>query len=264
MAERRRAPSSAQVILAIARREIRLAARRKLVRLLFLGSVLPPVVLTVVLVVRIIAEQTTGFELNWHPLLGFLKFQALPVALLALGLGTPSVARDRSEEVLFLYATRPVLPWHYALGKLLAVAVPAGALMLAPGILIAIFRLGVTADIGTGEALSMVLKLAVASAALAWGYAGVCVGPSAAVRKARWALLIALGLFVLPDVPAQLIAGSHAYPFTPGNAINELLQTLFGGDPDLTRGSFGLFILLAYGFAGMLVTTARVQREMIP
>ncbi len=261
MAERV-APTSAAVIRAIARRELSLAARRRLTKLLFLFSILPPIVLTVIIVVRMIAESATGIGLRFDPILEFLQFQAGPVALLALGIGTPSVARDRAEEVLFLYATRPVQPWHYALGKMLAVALPAAALMLLPGALIAVLRLGVTAQLSTGEAAVLVLELAMASVALGWGYAGISVGPSAATRRGRWAMLIALGFFVIPDALARVVWGRHALPVGPVKAAQELLDTLISGNG--LAGWFGLVMLLLYGALGLLVTTGRVRREMTP
>jgi len=256
------APASSAVIRAIARREVALAARRRLTKLLFLFSVLPPIILTVVIVVRMLAESMTGANLNFDPVLQFLQFQAFPVALLALGIGTPSVARDRAEEVLFLYATRPVQPWHYALGKMLAVALPAAGLMWLPGALIAVLRLGVTAQLDTLEAALLVLKLALASAVMGWGYAGISVGPSAATRRGRWAMLIALGFFFIPDALAKIVWGRHALPVGPVTAAQELLDTLIArGGFD---GWFGMVMLLLYGALGLLVTTHRVRREMTP
>lgn len=256
------APSSSAVIQAIARRELALAARRRLTKLLFLFSALPPIILTVIIVVRMLAESMTGTDLDLDPILEFLQFQAFPVALLALGIGTPSVARDRAEEVLFLYATRPVQPWHYAWGKLLAVAIPSAALMLLPGVLVAVLRLGVTAQLSTGEAAMLVLKLVLVSVALGWGYAGISVGPSAATRRGRWAMLIALGFFFVPDALARIVWGRHALPVGPVKAVQELLETLIEGDN--LGGWFGLFMLLLYGAVGLAMTIGRVRREMTP
>ncbi len=261
----RQAPAALHVIGAIARRELNLGARRKLVRLLFLGSILPPIVLAVILVVKTMAEQMSGFEFGFDPMIQFLTFQSLPVALLALGLGTPIVARDRAEEVLFLYSTRPVHPWHYALGKLLAVAVPVGALLLFPGILIAVFRLGIVGNITALGALWMVAKLAVAAIAVAIGFAGVTVGPSAVTRKARWALFLALVLFTVPDSVVQATAAlldiDDAWPGGPNTGIKTLLDGLFDGGPN---GLIGLLVLLGYGALGYFATTWRVRSEMRP
>ncbi len=259
----REAPASSAVIRAIARREVSLAARRRLTKLLFLFSVLPPVILTVAIVIRMLAETATGSHIDLDPILEFLQFQALPVALLALGIGTPSVARDRAEEVLFLYATRPVQPWHYAWGKLLAVALPSAALMLLPGVLIAILRLGVTAQLDTAGAAMLVLKLALVSVVLGWGYAGISVGPSAATRRGRWAMLIALGFFFVPDALAQIVWGRHALPVGPIKAVQGLLETLIEGG-DTLAGWFGFLMLLLYGAIGLGMTIARVRREMTP
>lgn len=264
MVTERRAPATWRVIYAIARREIALARRRRLVRLLFLASLLPPIVLATVLVVRLMTETVTGVDLGWDPVLLLLRVQAFPVSLLALGLGTPSVARDRAEDVLFLYATRPVSPWSYALGKMLAVAVPAAALLFLPGLLIAVIRQGVIgSDVTTIESLSIVAKVAVAAAFAAAGFSGVSVGPSAATRRARWALVIALAFFIVPDGFAESIWGSDAFALGPGNAVAGVLDSLFDRGFE-TKGLLAALLLLAYGTAGLLVTATRVGREMTP
>lgn len=257
-----RTPSSWRVIRAIAQRETMLAARRRLVKLLFLASVLPPLILTVTIVVRIMAERMTGADLPWDPVLLFLQFQSFPVALLALGIGAPAIARDRAEEVLFLYATRPVLPWHYGLGKMLAVAIPAAALMLLPGMLIAVLRMGVTAQIGTEEALAMIAKLALVAVVTGWAFAGISIGASAATRRGRWALLIAIGVFVIPQAFTTIVWILSDIPLAPRAAVNAMLEAFFEHF-DL-RGIFGCGMLIIYGTLGMLITTLRVRREMIP
>jgi ABC-type transport system involved in multi-copper enzyme maturation permease subunit len=243
------------------RREIVLASKQRLVRLLFLFSTLPPILLTLILLVRNLAEQMANTRLPWDPLLQFIQFQSLPVGLLALGLGTPLVARDRAEDVLFLYATRPVLPWHYALGRMLAVAVPAAALLVVPGVLIAILRVGITADLGVGAALDLVGRLAVVALLTAWGLAGVSVGASAVTRRARWAMLLALLCFVVPDVVAKSISPRDPWPLGVGSAVSELIASAF------SRGDHGVIAagaLLFYGWAGYWLTTRRVRGEMIP
>jgi len=263
MKQSARTPSFWQVVRAIAGREIALGSKRKLVRLLFLMSILPPIILTVVILVRMAVESQLGGDLGWDPMMNFLKFQAVPVALLALGLGAPGVARDRAEDVMFLYATRPLLPWQYALGKMLAVAVPAAALMLFPGLLIAFLRMTVTAQISAGEAALMCLKLLLISVSGGLAYAGVAVGASAAVKRARWALLIALTFFVVPDAIVKMIWYWSEISVGPKSAIDLFLDSSFPGiNPSLA--GISLVILLAYGGLGMFVTTQRVKREMIP
>ncbi|MEZ4649814.1 MAG: hypothetical protein R3E97_13710 [Candidatus Eisenbacteria bacterium] len=260
----RTAPSGSRIIAAIARREILLASRRKLVRLLFLFSVIPPVILTVIILVRIFAEQATGAKLGFDPLIQFLHFQAVPVALLAFGLGTPLVAQDRAEDVLFLYATRPVAPWHYGLGKMLAVALPCFGLLLFPGLLIAILRLGITRELDTAAAIAMVAKIGFAGLVVAWGYAGLTVGPSALTKRARWAQLLSFALFLIPGVIGSLVGEllrTDVPPIGAGSAITELLTALLG---DGEWGVASTLILVGYGFLGYWVTTARVKREMIP
>jgi hypothetical protein len=155
-----------------------------------------------------------------------------------------------------------VLPWHYALGKMLGVAAPATILMLLPGVLIALLRMGVTGQITGGEALIMILKLTIASLALGWAFAGISVGPSALTKRGRWALLIALSLFIVPDAVAELAWGYDALPLGPKTAIDELLVMLF--EQVSLFGIIGLIVLLAYGSLGMAATALRVKREMIP
>ncbi|MBK8229274.1 MAG: hypothetical protein IPK72_01550 [Candidatus Eisenbacteria bacterium] len=251
----RLSPTAAQTVGAIARREIGLAAKRKLFRFLFLVSLLPPLVLIIILLVRLLVEQTFGTKLPWDPVLRFLLIQSAPVALLALNLGTPLVARDRTEDVLFLYAVRPVLPWHYALGKLLAVAVPATGLMLLPGVMIAGLRLSVTGDLSFEQALVLISKLAVASGLIGCAYAGVTVGASAAVKRARWALLLAVLVFAIPDI--------QNLPIGPASAVETLIKALFRDQYGL-ESAVSALALAAYGAAGFLLTTFRVRKEMIP
>ncbi len=259
----RSAPSAGHVVTTIARREIGLAARRGLVRILFLGSLLPPIVLAVILLVQIFAEQTFGTNLGWDPLLRFLQAQAIPVALLSLALGTPLVARDRAEDVIFLYGVRPVQPWQYVLGKLLAVAAPAAALMLFPGIVIAFLRMSVVGDLSAAQGAAMVSKVALAALLVGAGYAGVAVGPSAAVKRARTALLLSIGAFTLPDLAARLISLRDPAPIGPSTAIRALLASLFG-QGDASDGLIGAVALITYAVAGFLVARARVGREMTP
>jgi hypothetical protein len=264
MVDERRAPSNFHVIRSIARREVGIAARRRLVRLLFLGSMLPPLIMGVILVVRVMAEKTTGVDLGWDPVLRFLLIQAVPVWLLALGLGTPLVARDRAEDVLYLYAVRPVQPWHYAMGKMTAVALPAFLLLMVPGVMIAVLRQGVMADkVATGESLLLIVKVAVAALFIAAAYAGVSVGPSAATKRARWALLIAVLVCTIPDSVVQIIWGSDAYSIGPPNAAGDILRALFGERPWNYGVAAGL-VLAAYAVAGTAITMRAVRREMIP
>ncbi len=257
-------PSHWHVIRAIARREMGIASRRKLVRLLFLFSILPPLILGVLLVVRVMAKKSMGVDLGWDPVLRFLIAQSLPVALLSLGLGTPLVARDRSEDVLYLYAVRPVLPWHYTVGKMLAVAAPALLLLFLPGVLIAVLRQGVMPEmVTTGQSLALTAKIALASVFLAAGFAGVTVGPSAATKRARWAILLAAAFLIIPDTVVQAIWHDGAWALSPISAGRDLLTSLLG-DLGFTRGLVAAVVLVLYAAAGSLVTMASVRREMIP
>jgi len=257
-----KAPTTAQVIVAIARREIMMAMRRRLVKLLFLVSLLPPIVMAAILVGIMIAKGL-GADLEWDPLVQLLKIQIWFILALALAVGTPIVARDRSEDVLFLYATRPVTPWSYTFGKMLAVAVPAVALLLIPGILIAVLRAGLLDEFGFVESLDLLVRIAIVAILVAWGYAGVTVGPSAAAKKTRWALLLAFACFLIPSALSQIIWRDSIYALDPETACDDLIATLFDG----YRASYGIvgaITLVAWGTLGALVTSARVRKEMIP
>jgi ABC-type transport system involved in multi-copper enzyme maturation permease subunit len=261
-----RTPTSTQVVAAIARREITMALRRKLVKLLFLFNLLPPLVMAIILVVNTIIKGAGLENLEWDPLAKLLEIQAGPVLLLALGIGTPLVARDRSEDVLFLYATRPVTPWSYTIGKMLAVAVPAVLLLVVPTILVAILRMGLMADFGAADSLALVGKVVIISILLACGYSGVSVGPSAATKKARWALLLALLCFMIPPAISGLAAhlmNHDMYALDPATAGEVIIQALFA-DESMYRGILAGLCLLVWGMLGSLVTAARVRREMIP
>jgi ABC-type transport system involved in multi-copper enzyme maturation permease subunit len=259
----RTAPTSAQVVAAIARREVTMALRRRLVKLLFLGNLIPPLGMAVALIANIVAKGIGVEDLGWDPLATLIQVQAGPVLLLALGIGTPLVARDRSEDVLFLYATRPVTPWSYTIGKMLAVAVPAVGLLVVPGVLMAILRAGLMNDFGLVDSLVLLGKVLVAGALMAWGYAGVSVGPSAAAKKARWALLIAFACFVIPDIVSQIVWHGDGYGLSPAKAVDHVIHALFDNE-DLDYGVFGAVSLVVWGVLGALVTSARVRKEMTP
>lgn len=259
----RRAPTPMQVAVAIARREITMALRRRLVKLLFLGNLIPPLGMAVALIANIVAKGIGVEDLGWDPLARMIQIQAGPVLLLALGIGTPLVARDRSEDVLFLYATRPVTPWSYTLGKMLAVAAPAIALLVVPGILIAILRVGLMTNFGMAEALSLIVRVMIAALLMGCGYAGVSVGPSAATKKARWALLLAMTCFVVPSLVGQLIWRHDPYGLSPGLAADHVIMALFDDDR-VGHGVVGAISLLTWGYLGALVTSLRVRKEMTP
>jgi ABC-type transport system involved in multi-copper enzyme maturation permease subunit len=264
--ETKRVPTTIQVITAIARREVTMAMRRRLVKLLFLGNLIPPLVMAVILIVNAVARGFGAENLSWDPLVQLLQVQTGPVLLLALGIGAPLVARDRSEDVLFLYATRPVTPWSYTLGKMLAVAAPAVALLLIPGILIAILRAGFMDDFGLLDSLTLIARVMIAAVLTAIGFTGVSVGPSAATKKARWALFLTFLCFVIPHAISEIIHyfwGGRTYLMDPGRAVDEVIAALFEG-PDAAYGMTGAICLVAWGTLGMLVTSAKVRREMIP
>jgi ABC-type transport system involved in multi-copper enzyme maturation permease subunit len=253
-----------QVAAAIARREVTMAARRRLVKLLFLTNLLPPLSMAVALIANIVAKGIGVEDLGWDPLARMIEIQAGPVLLLALGIGTPLVARDRSEDVLFLYATRPVTPWSYTLGKMLAVAVPAIALLVLPGILIVILRVGLMTDFGVTQALDLMARLVAVSLLMAVGYAGVSVGPSAAAKKARWALLLAFLCFLIPDIIAEIIwRYDEPYGLSPGKAVSHVIAALFDND-SVSYGLAGAVSLVLWGCLGALVTASRVRKEMTP
>lgn len=258
-----RAPRASHVVLAIARRELRLALRRKFVRWLYVASGLPLIVIATILAVKTYGEQALGAPLPWDPVLAFFRAQAFPIALLALGLGTPLVAADRAEEVLFLYATRPVAPWHYTAGKLAAVVLPAAGLLVVPGLLFAILRVGMLPSEGIGSALALVGKVLVAGSLLAAALGGVAVGASALTRRARWALPVAIGAMVLPDALAQGFTGGSAPPLGTSLATERLLAALFESG---TAGEvlWAGLVLVLWAAAGVTVTIARVGREMTP
>jgi ABC-type transport system involved in multi-copper enzyme maturation permease subunit len=258
-----KAPTSAKVIAAIARREITIASRRRLVKLLFLGNLIPPLTMAIVLIANIAAKGVGIENLGWDPLVRLLQIQAGPVLLLALGIGTPLVARDRSEDVLFLYATRPVTPWSYTLGKMLSVALPAVALLVIPGILMAILRAGLMEDFGLWDSVTLIAKVVVAAVLMAWGYTGVSVGPSAATKKARWALLLAFMCFAIPGAVSLIIWGGDGYALDPRQAVDDLIAALFEND-GAVYGVVGALTLVFWGALGSFVTSKRVRREMIP
>jgi ABC-type transport system involved in multi-copper enzyme maturation permease subunit len=261
------APSARHVVLTIAQREFRIAMRRRFLRVLLVMGFLPPIVASIVLVIRLLLRQMQGVDIGWDPLPALLRFQTLPVLLAALGLGTPAVSRDRAEDVLYLYAVRPVSPGLYAAGKMLAVFLPAFLVLFLPTLLVLTVRQGIlAAEAPFGDTLVLLLKGAILTFALAVALAGATVGPSAATKRGRWALLLALAVTALPDTFLRILGGFENQPdwaIGPLNAAHFLVGTLFE-DEEWLKSLQHVAILLAWGAFGFLLTRWRVQREMIP
>ena len=89
------------------------------------------------------------------------------------------------------------------------------------------------------------------------------VGASAATRKARWALLLAIACITVPKGVSEIIWGRDAYALDVVQAVEDLLAALFeGGWVDY--GVVAALALLVWGSLGAVVTSARVRREMTP
>jgi len=256
-----RVPSSAEVVSAITGRELRLASQRRIVRVLFALSLLPLVIFALILVVGVATEAAFGAGLRWDPVERFLAVQTYPVLLLALGLGTPIVASDRAEDVLFLYATRPVRPADYAVGKLLAVAGPCVALLFIPGTIMAGLRLGILTQVGPSDTLLVIGKVALASLALGCGYAGLAVGASALTHRTRWALLGALSVLIFPDTAAGVARLTFA--IGPTQAVTDVIKALFATGT-ARSGLWGATLLVALAAGGTAILLWRARREMTP
>jgi ABC-type transport system involved in multi-copper enzyme maturation permease subunit len=257
------APSPAHVVTVIARRELRIALQRKIVKLLFLASFVPVLVFATIIAVRVLGADM-GRDLGWDPISQFLQVQLFPILLLVLGLGVPLVASDRSEEVLFLYATRPVLPWTYMAGKMLAVAGPAAGLLFVPGSLIALLRFGMLQDVGLVATGTLIGKIGLASACIGLGLAGVTVGASAAVRRERAGLILALLLLYGMEIVHAAVLRGAGPALGPMEAGRELIQWLFDPATAPALGWVGAPVLLAYAAAAAFGVAWRVSKEMVP
>lgn len=257
-------PSSVHIIGTIAQREFRIAMRRKFLRLILILGFLPPVGAAVVLVIRLLLRQMQGTDVGWDPLPHLLQFQTIPVFLAALGLGTPAVSRDRAEDVLYLYAVRPVSPSLYAAGKMLAVFLPAFIVLFLPTIMVLAVRQGILgSEAAPLESLADLGKAALLTLGAAVALAGATVGPSAATKRGRWALLMSLAIMTLPDTILRVFDLGDDWAIGPINVARLLVDTMFK-DPALLPSIGHLAILFAWGAAGFLLTRWRVSREMIP
>jgi len=257
-------PSSTHVISTIAQREFRIAMRRKFLRVILVMGFLPPIGAAVVLIIRLIIRQMQGTDIGWDPLPFLLQFQTIPVFLAALGLGTPAVSRDRAEDVLYLYAVRPVSPTLYAAGKMLAVFLPAFIVLFMPIVLVLVVRQGILgSEAAPLDSLTDLGKAALLTLGTAAALAGATVGPSAATKRGRWALLLSLALMTLPDIILKVFGMGENWAIGPINVARHLVTTLFK-EPALLPSLGHLAILFAWGGAGFLLTRWRVAKEMIP
>jgi hypothetical protein len=101
---------------------------------------------------------------------------------------------------------------------------------------------------------------------MAVAYAGICVGASAATKKARWALMIAIACMILPKMVTVLGSlawrGLHIALDAP-RAVEDLIDALFRGGRS-TEGILAILVLLMWGVLGTVVVSERVRREMTP
>ncbi|MDZ4804485.1 MAG: hypothetical protein SGI90_06465 [Candidatus Eisenbacteria bacterium] len=257
-------PSSIHVISTIAQREFRIAMRRKFLRVILVMGFLPPIGAAVVLIVRLLLRQMQGTDVGWDPLPFLLQFQTIPVFLAALGLGTPAVSRDRAEDVLYLYAVRPVSPTLYAAGKMLAVFLPVFIVLFMPIVMVIAVRQGILgSEAAPLDSLADLGKAALLTLGAAAALAGATVGPSAATKRGRWALLLSLAVMTLPDTVLKVFGKGDDWAIGPINVARLLVDTMFK-DPVWLPSLGHLAILFAWGISGFLLTRWRVAREMIP
>jgi len=116
------------------------------------------------------------------------------------------------------------------------------------------------------DSIVLVAKVTLSAVLIAVGFTGISVGPSAATKKARWALLLAFMCFAIPDAVSDIILyfrGGEAYLLDVGSAADKLIAALFE-DTAAGYGVKSAICLVTWGLLGMWVTSWRVRREMIP
>ncbi|MDX9724592.1 MAG: hypothetical protein RBU37_27840 [Myxococcota bacterium] len=250
-----------RVSWAISVRELRLASRRKLVRTLFIFSLIPLLVFALVIIANMAAEASFGANLGWDPVHSFLKVQAFPVLLLSMALGAPLVAEDRNQDVLFLYATRRVRPFDYAWGKYLGVALPCVLLLGLPSLVMAALRWGVLSGVDALDSAEVSALALLVSALIGLGYAGVALAASVFTHRSRWALILSLGCFFGPEILRSAMRIS--WPMGPMSAGQSVIEAFFAGGAT-EQAIAGGAMLLVLGALGLLSCSWRVAKEMIP
>jgi hypothetical protein len=134
-------------------------------------------------------------------------------------------------------------------------------LLLVPALLMAGLRMGILPAVGTQDTLLVTGKAALVSLAVGVGYAGTTVGASALTSRTRWALLLSLGLIIVPDIVRSMAGFDIA--LGPTRATTLLIDWLFGAAPRVHGAAAAGLLLLAFALgSGVLVWRAR--REMIP
>lgn len=255
--------SAGHVVRAIAVRQLRIAWRTRMVKIALALSLIPVLVDGVSIFVRVTTEETFGVSVPWDALVQFLQAQTAMLSLVAIAIGVPAVARDRSEDVLFLYATRPVRPWHYTAGKVLSTAVPATLLLLVPGLLLGLLRWTLLPGFGAAEIAVFTLRISLASVFIGAGVAGLCVGLGAAVKSTRWGYFLAVaGLFIIDSMIGGATLG-RAVPFGPYAAGDRLIAAVFESGR-LGEVLWAVSVLTIWFALGTLGTAGRVRKEMVP
>jgi len=263
MAKHRAIPGAIAIVQTIVSRELRLSLRRTLVRSLFILSLASPLGFAGILMFRKVVEESMGQELDWDPIVTFLRVQCLPLALLALGLGAPAMIEDKKNRALSLYAARPLTPFRYALARIVAVALPVAALFILPGWGIIALRMGILEEATLSTSLLLALKVFLCALPIAWAYGGLTVAAGALCKKIRWALILTAAFFFVPDWLIQLSEIKLEQSIGPSGCATTILTESFE-TLDWLQAVWASLGLILYGFSGLAITLISYKKTAKP
>ena len=148
---------------AIAANELRQAWKSRWVRRLIWAAFFPLGVFSVLVFVSARMESILGPIRVWPH---FWRVQLFFGMLAIFFVGRRAVGEDLRSGAMALYFSRAVDFRQYLLGKWLAVAAAVGLVVLAPGIVLALFRVAIDPAAGALDGLAWIGALAVLAAAL--------------------------------------------------------------------------------------------------
>ncbi len=265
----REPPSVWHVVRTIAWRDLARARDSRLVRFLGYATLALVAVFAALVVGKLWLQKLLGSHANldWDPVVTFVRAVRLPASLIAFLVAAPAIAMERAQRALLLYSTRPVRPADYVAGKALAAAMPIFAFVLVPGVLMALVQWGIDPSVHLATALATATRIAIDAAAFAVPLAAMGLAASSVVRSTRAAIVLAFVLYAVPTGVGRGVWGVDGALLGVPKALEVVHATLFQvghGAQGGTRLALAVASLAGWSLAGLGWTWWQMRREMTP
>ena len=224
--------------LVIARTGVRLVWRKLLVVVLIFSSV-PFIVRAGQIyfasragVQSVLEGLGGGMRIDAGFFMSFMNGQVFALLVVVALCGAGLIAGDRRYKALPLYFARPVNFVDYTLGKFLIVAFYGSLITIAPGILLFIMQVLLTAQPGYVSGNYWIPLSVIVSGALALVVlGGVMLAVSAYARGIRSAVVAYFAVAYVPDLVANIMEGFRDIGWiSVRRDIRQVTAALFGGE----------------------------------